>query len=153
MNPELSFKKATPADWPRIAELLQSAGLPLVGAEAHLPGFLLAFRGEQVVGCAALERYNTTALLRSVAVAAGERGRGLGQELVRRLLEQARAEGFQHIILLTETAQDFFPRFGFRVIERAQVPAPALASAEFQTNCCPVSAAVMQLDLAQHSLS
>jgi amino-acid N-acetyltransferase len=147
MNNELTLRAAQAADWDNIAGLLQNASLPLVGAEAHLPGFVLAFREEDLVGCAALERYGSTALLRSVAVAESERGHGLGQTLVQHLLEQAGHEGIQTIVLLTETARDFFPRFGFRVINRAETPAPALASAEFQTNCCPVSATVMQLDL------
>jgi amino-acid N-acetyltransferase len=71
----------------------------------------------------------------------------LGKTLVQHLLAQARHKGIQNIVLLTETAGDFFPRFGFRVINRTDAPALALASAEFQTNCCPVSAMVMQLDL------
>jgi amino-acid N-acetyltransferase len=147
MNSEFNLREALPEDWTNIAGLLQSAGLPLVGAERHLSGFVLAFRGDQLAGCAALERYGSTALLRSVAVAESERGQGLGKTLVQHLLAQARYEGIQNIVLLTETAGDFFPRFGFRVISRTDAPAPALASAEFQTNCCPVSAMVMQLDL------
>jgi len=146
-NHDLQWRTAQPDDWPTIAGLLQNAGLPLDGAQAHLSGFTLAVRAGQLAGCAALERYGSTALLRSVAVAEAERGRGLGQALVRNLLEQARQEGLRQIVLLTETAGDFFPRFGFRAINRADVPAPLLASAEFQTNCCPLSATVMQLDL------
>lgn len=108
--------------------------------------------GGRLAGCAALERYDGVALLRSVAVAEAERGHGLGQALVRQLLGQARQEGLSQIVLLTETAGDFFPRFGFRAINRSEAPGPVLASAEFQTNCCPLSATVMQLDLIEVKL-
>lgn len=146
MMSALNFRAATRADWPQIARLLTAAQLPLEGAEDHLGGFLLAFRDGSLAGCAAFERYGTTALLRSVAVAEAERGTGLGQELVRRLLEQAYAEGLNSMVLLTTTAARFFPRFGFRTISRAEAPAAVQASAEFR-EACPASATVMLLDL------
>lgn len=143
-----SFRQATAADWPRIEDLLTSAHLPLDGAQQHVPDFLLAFRGERLVGSAALERYGEAALLRSVAVAEEERSTGLGQEIVRRLLDCAYADGIRTVVLLTNTAERFFPRFGFRQVDRDQVPEPVKASAEFQ-GACPASAAVMQLDLSR----
>ncbi len=146
MAVELNYRQASSADWNEMAELLRSANLPLDGAEAHLPNFVLAVRGEQLVGCAALENYGAVGLLRSVAVAESERGTGLGKELVRRVLAQAKANKIQSVVLLTETAGGFFPRSGFRAISRAEVPAPALASVEFQT-VCPVSAMVMMVEL------
>ena len=82
---DLHFRSAAQSDWLQIAELLTRAKLPLDGAEAHLPGFILAFRGEHLIGCAALERYGATALLRSVAVTASERGTGLGDRKSTRL--------------------------------------------------------------------
>ena len=48
----VTFRTATTADWPAVAELLTQAKLPLVGAEAHLSHFLLAFRGEALVASA-----------------------------------------------------------------------------------------------------
>ena len=141
-----SFRHAAPADWPKIADLLTGAHLPTDGAVDHLSGFLLAFRGERLVGTAALERYGETALLRSVVVAEEERGTGLGQEIVRRLLDQAHSDGITNVVLLTTTAERFFPRFGFRRVSREAVPAAAHASAEFR-GACPASATVMLLDL------
>lgn len=143
-----SFRRATAVDWPRIEDLLISAHLPLDGAQQQVHGFLLAFRGERLVGSAALERYGDTALLRSVAVAEQERGTGLGQEMVRRLLDQAHADGVRSVVLLTTTAERFFPRFGFRAVSRDQVPEMVKASVEFQ-GACPSSSAVMLLDLSR----
>ena len=40
------MRRATPHDWPKLAALLAMADLPLVGAEAHLSDFFLAFRDD-----------------------------------------------------------------------------------------------------------
>lgn len=141
-----TFRIATSTDWGAIAALLSRAALPLEGAEDHLRDFLLAFKDEQLVGTAALERYDDTGLLRSVAVTEAEQGSGLGQELVRRLLDQARADGLANVALLTTTAAGFFPRFGFRPIHRDEMPLAAQHSLEFQ-EACPASATVMLLEL------
>ncbi len=131
---------------PDIIALLKSADLILDGVEEIADRFLLAFRDERLVGCAALESYNSTALLRSVAVSETERGSGLGQEIVQRMLDQARAKGFENVVLLTSTAEGFFPRFGFRAITREDAPASVKSSIEFRA-ACPESATVMLKDL------
>lgn len=141
-----SFRGAVVADWPQIEDLLTGTGLPTTGAEKHLSGFLLAFRGQRLVGTAALERYGETALLRSVAVAEEERGTGLGQEIVRHLLDHAHTAGITSVVLLTTTAERFFPRFGFRPVSREAVDPAVHASEEFR-GACPASAVVMMLNL------
>ena len=141
-----SFRRATRNDLPEIITLLTSANLILDGVEEIPDRFLLAFQDEKLIGCAALEPYNKTALLRSVAIAESARGSGLGQEIVRRVLDQARADGFENVVLLTSTAEGFFPRFGFHKINRHDAPACVRSSLEFRT-ACPESATVMLLDL------
>ena len=143
---QVDFRSATAADWPAIAALLTQASLPLAGAEAHLPQFTLALRDGQVAAVAGLEVYGTSALLRSVAVSESDRGTGLGQEIVRRLLDSAATTGVATVVLLTTTAAGFFPRFGFVPVTRDEVPQVLLTSQEFQT-ACPASATVMRLDL------
>jgi N-acetylglutamate synthase-like GNAT family acetyltransferase len=140
----LELRRATEADWSRVAELLHSSRLPLEGAQAHLSDFVMAMSDGELIGCAGIERYGEAALLRSVAVRASERGTGLGQRLVREALQRARAAGVKQIVLLTETARDYFPRFGFRAISRAEAPEAVKASVEF-TTACPDSATVMVL--------
>ncbi len=142
----VNFRSATGADWPAVSTLLTQAELPTAGAEARLEHFLLAFRGEYLVASAGLEVYGTTALLRSVAVSKTERGTGLGQEIARRLLDQAYEAGLKLVALLTTTADRFFPRFGFATVTRAGLPAEIFASPEFQ-GVCPLSSTVMRLDL------
>jgi amino-acid N-acetyltransferase len=143
-NHEATMRPAKPSDWEQLAALLTVARLPLAGAKESLSGFVLAFRGEELAGSAGLERYGADALLRSVAVAEAERGRGLGVALVQALLAKAAGEGVANIVLLTETAESFFARLGFRRIPREDAPASVRASVEFQS-VCPQSAAVMIL--------
>lgn len=99
-----------------------------------------------MVGCAALELYGDAALLRSLAVTPSQRGHGLGQRLTQVALDLARQCGVSAVYLLTETAADFFPRFGFQPIPRDAVPPSVQLSIEF-TEACPVSAQVMALRL------
>jgi amino-acid N-acetyltransferase len=146
VSPAVEFRPAQPSDWPPISELLTHAHLPLDGAREHLVGFTLAFRAGELIGTAALERYGCYGLLRSVAVRESERGQGLGVALVQAVLEHARREGLASLVLLTETASGFFPRFGFRPIARSDAPEPVKASVEFTTACAD-TATVMQLDL------
>jgi amino-acid N-acetyltransferase len=112
----------------------------------HLRDFVVAEAGGAMVGCAGIERYGATALLRSVAVAEPERGTGLGGRLTHACLAAARAAGIATVVLLTETADEYFPRFGFRAVERAALPASVSASAELR-GACPDSARAMLLEL------
>src|SRR3989454_12223591 len=109
---------ATSADLPALLELLGQSALPTAGLADHLDTTLVAREAGHVVGSAALELYGTTALLRSVAVAPGLRGRGLGPELTRHLLALPRPRQIRTAYLLTETAGGGLPRFGLRAIPR-----------------------------------
>jgi len=73
---------------------------------------------------------------------------GLGQALVARAEDDARAEGVQQLVLLTETAQLFFSRLGYRLIERSAAPEQLRQSAEFRS-LCPVSAVCMAKNLGR----
>ena len=100
----------------------------------------------RLVGVVGLERFGATGLLRSLAVSAEHRGHGLGLELVRALEEHAAHTGTGALVLLTETARDFFFRVGYRVITRAQAPAAVRESSEFRS-LCPDSAVCMTKQL------
>ena len=142
---EIVFRNAAPSDWHQIAQLLQSADLPLDGAQEHIANFVLAYNAEKLIGCAGLEVYGECGLLRSVAVEEEERGKGLGIKLTDEILKRAKENRLRSVVLLTETAQNFFPKFRFRVIRREDAPAPVKESVEFK-GACPDSAVTMQLD-------
>lgn len=146
-HPAVTIRPARPAELPHVLALLDRVRLPRDGLPAHEDGVLVAAteRGE-IVGCAALECYPDGGLLRSVAVAPGRRGAGLGQRLTAAALDLARARGVRTVYLLTETAGDFFPRFGFRRVTRDAVAPGVRRSVEF-TSACPASAQAMALEL------
>ena len=133
-------------DKPAVLRLLADNGLPTVALLDHLDTALVVRLDDHVVACAALEFYPDGALLRSVAVQEPLKGRGLGNQIVRAALDLARQRGTTSVYLLTTTAEEFFPRFGFRQIVRADVPAGVRTSVEFQS-ACPASAVVMATDL------
>ena len=62
-------------------------------------------------------------------------------------LALAHERGARRAYLLTETADGFFPRFGFRAVSRSEVPAGVRGSVEF-VSACPESARTMAADLA-----
>jgi amino-acid N-acetyltransferase len=62
------------------------------------------------------------------------------------ILSRARARNIDEVFLLTTTAENFFPSFGFQRIERADLPPELEQSAEL-TGACPASATVMKLSI------
>ena len=138
------IRQATPRDAERVEALLSASHLPLDGVREALECFVLAEQDDRVVGVAGIERCGggDHALLRSVAVEPAWRSRGLGRELVTRAIALAEARGAKALYLLTTTADRYFPSFGFRRIERSEVPADVQATAEFR-GACPASATVM----------
>lgn len=146
--PTLALRQAHPADWPAIQALLNANRLPLDGARQHLSTFLVAESGREVVGCAGAEPRGDVALLRSVAVAPGLHGQGIGRQMVLRLLDEARRRNVKAVYLLTTTARDYFLRLGFTVADRATAPRSLQQSAEFQ-GACPASADLLVLGFQQ----
>ncbi len=138
----MQLRKAEAVDWDAVRTLLSQAKLPTDGAREHLAHFIVAEDDHGIAGVIGRETYGNVALLRSVVVSERARGTGLGGDLVRALEQRATAAGVQEIVLLTTTAERWFPRFGYAVIERADVPAALHASAELR-GACPASAIVM----------
>lgn len=134
---------AGPDDFAPVEALLRAASLPVQGLDPLLADAVVARdTAGIVVGCAALEVYGRTALLRSVAVSGDRRGTGTGTTLVARALALARSQGVEAVYLLTTTAAAFFAARGFAVIERTEVPEVIQGTAEF-ASICPASATVM----------
>jgi amino-acid N-acetyltransferase len=139
----VAYRFARPEDRAAVEALLVAEELPLDGLAEHFASFVLAVDGDRVVGAAGLEVHDAFGLLRSVVVAPEAKGRGIGQELSRRVLRAAEERGLAGIYLLTMTAAEFFPRLGFRRVRREDVPLPLQASEQF-TSACPASAIAMR---------
>jgi amino-acid N-acetyltransferase len=127
--------RASVADIPAIEALLQAAALPLDGAADAFSTGVVARDDARVVAAAALEPYGAAALLRSVVVAEDQRGTGVGRRIVEAAEALARDLGVRDLYLLTETAVDWFPRLGYRPVERSAVPEAVRRSVEFTTLC------------------
>jgi predicted N-acetyltransferase YhbS len=69
------------------------------------------------------------------------RGRGIGDQLVRAALEVADQEAAP-VGLLTETASDYFPPFGFSPTSWAELPSSLGGSSELR-GTCPTTATAM----------
>jgi N-acetylglutamate synthase-like GNAT family acetyltransferase len=141
----IALRAGAEADFPAICALLRSSGLPLDGLSGDRPFAVVASQDGRLVGCAQVERYGSHALLRSVAVAPGLRGSGMGRRLVEAALADAVGDATR-TFLLTETAAGFFGHLGFRRMSRTRVPASVRASVEF-TSACPASATAMSLTM------
>jgi amino-acid N-acetyltransferase len=133
------IRLAIDRDTAAIEALLSNAGLPTADLASANPLFLVATEGDSLIGVAGIERFGEAALVRSVAVVPAHRSQGVGRALIEEIERRASKEGATQLILLTETARDFFLRAGYGVIERMKVPSAVLASEEFRS-LCPQSA-------------
>jgi amino-acid N-acetyltransferase len=138
----VELRTASSADLESVFSLLDRSGLPTAGVADNFSQFLVAEADGRLVGVVGLELYGESALLRSAAVEESWRGSGVGRVLVERALDLARERGIEDVYLLTTTAENYFPKFGFVCVRRDEVAQGIRSSVEFQT-ACPASATVM----------
>jgi len=155
MNCEnINITEASSNDLREILELLSQVGLPHDGVAENINTFLIA-RDEstRLIATIGLERRGNTALLRSAAVAPEYQGCGIGSLLTERLLQGARNDGVERVVLLTSTASEFFARrFGFCEASRTNFDTELAASSEWNLPRCS-SAVCMSLDLKGRDVS
>ena len=87
-------------DLAAIRALLERSGLPTSDLESARPEFAVIRENGRVVAAGALQRFGSSALLRSVVVAPDRRGSGLGRSVVSELERLARAAQIGQLILL-----------------------------------------------------
>lgn len=107
------LRKARAGDVDEIRALIVSENMPAMEVEERLDGFFVLEDEGRLVGCAGLEVYGGSAVLRSVMVVPPLRGSGEGERLTARGLDYARQQGAARCYLFTMTAPGFFARFGF----------------------------------------
>lgn len=144
------LRTATQQDTERIRLLLEDNGLPTSDLAFSRPQFIVACEGDAIVATGALQFFGPCALLRSVVIASGLRGTGLGRAIVEDLERVARAARITQLVLLTQTAKQFFEHQGYRALDRSEVPQDVQESEEFRA-LCPASANCMAKTLAQPS--
>ena len=141
----VSVDEVAPASAPDlipIRMLLERSGLPTADLESAQPEFTVIRENGEVVAAGALQPFGSSALLRSVVVAPDRRRTGLGRRVLGELERKARTARIVQLVLLTQTAKDFFARQGYRVIERSKAPREVQSSEEFRS-LCPGTAVCM----------
>jgi len=140
------FEKCSPEEKGHVKVLLKNAKLPFEDIDAHYGNFILAKDNKNIIGVIGLENYSSVGLLRSLAVAPDYRNGGLGKMLVNRMITFSRSLCIKELYLLTTTADTFFKKLGFGVIERGNVPDEITLTTEFKS-ICPVSAICMKREI------
>lgn len=131
-------------DLAAVRSLVAAAELPLDGLGEVTTRFFVARAGDEIVGAVAVERHGAHALLRSLVVDPGVRGRGVGAALADQAEAHAREVGLDGVYLLTETVPGFFSARGYRTIGRDSAPEPVMGSVEW-SEACGESAVPMML--------
>lgn len=142
----IRIRPALPDDMPAVEELLTKTDLPVKGVKETIGTFVVAENEGRVVGVSGVERCGDFGLLRSVAVDPAVRGRGVGAAMTEWLIADSEASGLHALYLLTTTAENYFPSFGFEETPRESVPLDIKQTAEFR-EICPSSATVMRREL------
>jgi amino-acid N-acetyltransferase len=127
--------------------LLKASELPADDLDFKKDLLVGYYEGDELVGTGGLEIYGPYALLRSLSVKLGIRGKAVGTTITEYLLQEAKKKKLKGIYLLTETAHDFFLKKGFQDVPRDRVPEEVKRSAEF-SKLCPQSAAVMGVEIS-----
>ena len=153
-----TIRPATAADLAPVSALLTRAHLAPNEIDAQFgPQFAVAVdqASGAVIGAAGVEMHGTAGdavgLFRSAVVDEHWRGHGVGAALTHDRLAWAEHEALRAVYLLTETAAEYWPRFGFERTARSDAPASIMASHEWKHGC-PASAVAMRLDLANRRI-
>jgi amino-acid N-acetyltransferase len=125
----LTIKRADPAHAPVLhalitANLEEGHLLPRTLEELaiHAERFTIVMRGKKVVGCAELAPLSAqVAEVRSLAVDAKERAKGIGAMLVDDLRRRAHEDGYDKLSAFTH-APGYFSQMGFSIVPHLWVP-------------------------------
>jgi len=142
----ITYVMANEEDVESIVMLLKTNNLLVRDLGVGQRVFIVARSDDKTVGCVAIEIYGTDGLLRSLAVNADFRGKGIGQKLAMEAETWSCDNGLKNLYLLTTTAAGFFPKMSWRNIDRNSVPESIAASSEF-SSVCPSTAVCMTKEL------
>ena len=125
----MEAQKARIVDVPQIHKLINrfgSQGLmlprPLSEIYENLRDFVVVKDGDEIVGCGALHIcWEDLLEVKSVAVAEGKQGQGIGAAVVEACVEEAKNLDAAEIFVLTYEPE-FFGRFGFVEVDLMALP-------------------------------
>src|SRR5579863_2956738 len=128
----IDVRKASMQDIPALLDLINgyaAKGIMLPRTEfemsENMRDFMVAYAGNQLVGCGALHFYSPTmGEVRSLAVAESHKVHGIGRMLVDSLVYEAKLYGLDAVFAFTYVP-GFFGRVGFNEVERGELPLKA----------------------------
>ncbi len=126
MNP---IEKARISDVTQMHELInyfadKDEMLPRSLSEIYenIRDYFVVRQGERIIACAALHvMWSDLAEIKSVAVAEGSQGQGIGDQLVEACLKEAKGLGMPTVFCLTYKPA-FFERLGFSQLDKMELP-------------------------------
>ena len=126
-----------------VVALLEAEGLPASDlTQSHLAHFFFTGTADAPSAIVGLEIYGPDALLRSLVVRSAARTQGVGSALVLHAERYAASHQVRALYLLTNAAESYFERRGYRRVDRAQAP-PSIQSTREFASLCPASSAFL----------
>ncbi|MBZ5524236.1 MAG: N-acetyltransferase [Acidobacteriia bacterium] len=128
----IDVRKASMQDIPALLDLINgyaARGIMLPRTEfemsENMRDFMVAYAGNQLVGCGALHFYSPTmGEVRSLAVADSHKTHGIGRMIVDSLVYEAKLYGLDAVFAFTYVP-GFFGKVGFHEVERGELPLKA----------------------------
>ena len=118
---DLRVERATHEDRDAMAAVLEVCGLSSFGILAPGTLYWVARTDSGLVGICGIELGDGCALLRSVCVLEGQRGKGIAERLIgQAVLEASRLE-LRDVYLLSKDTGGYFERLGWREVRVAEV--------------------------------
>lgn len=130
-----------------IQQVIESCALPTDDLATLDSARFFAVHADTVpVATVGIETHGNCGLVRSLAVMPGHRKSGLGAALLHFAETYAGNTGISQLYLLTTTAEKFFARHGYQLVDRPAVPNVIRQTSQF-SSICPDSAAVLMKTL------
>ncbi len=145
--PNVEIREATDQDTRSIRELLCEVKLPVESIDSGVTTYFVGIQDNSLVSVAGFEFYGDDALLRSVAVLPALQKKGLGDQQADWMVHEAKRRSIKRIVLLTETAEQFFAKKGFKRVDRRSIDNEAMKKSSEFAFACPASAVCMVLFL------
>ena len=142
----MKLREATEADIVFIKELLMSNDLPFEDVSLDKVSLLIGYLNSKILGVIGVEIHGCFGLLRSLVIKEHFRERGLGKELVYKMIQYVKQKDVKELYLLTTSAMRFFENLGFKKIKRSDVPEIIQTTREF-IDLCPDSAICMKKEI------
>ncbi|WP_372632410.1 N-acetyltransferase [Cohnella sp.] len=153
-------RPAIPEDVEGLYELIQgyaAKGIMLPRSREalsrNIDTFIVAQDGEQLIGCGSLCRLGSDLVeIRSLGIADGFKGQGIGSKLVDALIEEAKLQGIPKVMALTYEAA-FFQKNGFRIVDKEIFPEKVWTDCVNcpKQQCCDEIAVVRIIEPAQEN--